>query len=125
MQKPYGITDIPLTYDPPPDLGDVPLHTQEIAATGGGKERWLIQAEPARKLVNLMDIPVVLVTAEASYHSAYEECTVKFLKQAGVDVQWLKLAEHGIKGNGHFMFMELNNLEIAKLLESRIAELVL
>ena len=27
--------------------------------------------------------------------------------------QWLKLADIGIKGNGHFMFLEKNNQDIA------------
>lgn len=122
VQKPYGITDVALTYDPPPEAGDIPLPTQVINSVG--KESWILQAEPARKLVNLLDTPVVVVTAEASYHAGYDECTVRFLKQAGVDVQWLRLVDHGIRGNGHMMFMELNNLEIAQLLESQIVNVV-
>ena len=120
--KPYGITDIALTYDPPPEAGGVPLRPQAIASPSD--EPWTLQAEPARRLVNLVDTPVVLVTGEASYHADYDECTVRFLTQAGVDVEWLRLVDHGIRGNGHMMFMELNNLEIAQLLESRIAKVV-
>ena len=120
VRKPYGITDIALTYDPPPEAGDAPLRTQAIASPS--EEPSILQAEPARRLVNLLDTPVVLVTGEASYHAAYDECTVRFLRQAGVEVEWLPLADHGIRGNGHMMFMELNNLEIAQLLESRIAK---
>ena len=127
-RKPYGITDIPITYDPSPEAGeDAPLREQRIAASPPPSDEaeavpWILQKEPARRLVNLLDTIVVVVTAEASYHAAYDGCTVKFLRQAGVkNVEWLKLVEHGIRGNGHMMFMELNNMEIAELLERRIA----
>ena len=130
-RKPYGITDIPITYDPPPEVGDdTPLREQRIAASPppsdeAGAEPWILQKEPARRLVNLRDTIIVVVTAEASYHAAYDGCTVKFLRQAGVkEVEWVKLAEHGIRGNGHMMFMELNNMEIADLLERRIARVI-
>ena len=121
LQKPYGITDIPLTYDPPPDAGDAPLPTETLTSPDG--QQWKLQAQPARRLVKVSKVPVVLVTAEASYHAAYDEFTVEFLRQAGIKVEWLRLVDHGIKGNGHMMFMELNNLEIARLIETRIAQL--
>ena len=134
-RKPYGIADIPLTYDPlppcPPLEGDVedegPLRTHTITPPPSSEadgRPWILQAEPARKLINLLHIPVIFVTAEASYHAAYDECTVRFLRQAGVEVDWVRLAEHGIKGNGHMMFLEMNNLEVAALVESRIAKVV-
>ena len=60
------------------------------------------QAEPARSLVNLRAIPVLVVQAEASYHSAYDHCTVAYLRQARVTtVRYVRLADIGIKGNGH------------------------
>ena len=121
LHKPFGITDIPLTFHPPPEAGEVPLPTETI--TPPIRPSYKLQAEPARKLVNLLDIPVLIVTAEASYHTEYDEYMVQFLKQAGVKADWLRLAEHGIKGNGHMMFLELNNLDIARLLESHIARI--
>lgn len=123
-KRPYGIADLPLTYDPPPDEGDAPLRMQTVASPSDdeGGDPWILQAEPARKLVNLLRTPAVVVTAEASYHAHYDECTVRFLRQAGVDVDWVRLVDHGIRGNGHMMFMELNNLEVAQLVESRIAK---
>jgi len=125
VQKPYGIAAIALTYDPPAAEGDTPLQIEIIDETPpGGGEPWKLQTEPARQLVNLADISVVVVTAEASYHAAYDECTVRFLKQAGVMVSWLRLADQGIRGNGHMMFMEKNNLSIAHLLEKHIAKLL-
>jgi hypothetical protein len=47
----------------------------------------------------------------------YLESTVAFLRQAGVEVKFLELESVGIRGNGHFMFMELNNLVVAERVE--------
>jgi len=61
---------------------------------------------------------VLFVTAEASYHAVYDHCTVAFLRQAGVEVEVLELGEAGIHGNGHFMFLELNNIMIAEMVSA-------
>lgn len=120
-QKPFGLTDVPLTYEPPVEEGPVPLATREIErGEGGGGPAWKLQAEPARRLVNLVGVPVVVVTAEASYHAEYDRCTVMFLEQAGVGVDWLRLEEEGLRGNGHLMFLEKNNLDIARVLGRKI-----
>jgi len=75
-----------------------------------------MQATPARQLPNLQKVPILIVTSEASYHRAYDHCTVKYLEQAGVPVQWIKLADVGIHGNGHMMMLEKNNMEIAAVM---------
>ncbi len=61
-------------------------------------------------------VPVLVLTAEASYHANYDHCTVKYLRQAGVQPTWIKLADAGIHGNGHMMMLEKNNLDIARLM---------
>lgn len=122
--KQYGITDIALSYDPPPNRvenGGRPLQCQEHIAANGVK--YLLQQEPARRLVNLLDIPVLLETGEASYHAGYDLFTVQYLRQAGVKVEHLKLADKDIHGNGHLQFLELNNLDIIRLLERWIASI--
>jgi hypothetical protein len=70
--------------------------------------------------VNLQGIPVLVVTAEASYHAPYDQCTSRFLAQAGVANTHLRLADQGIHGNGHMLMIEKNNLEIAALLQKWI-----
>ena len=52
------------------------------------------------------------MTSEASYHVAYDWGSVAFLRQAGCTVEHIRLAEHGIHGNAHFMMMEKNNREV-------------
>jgi hypothetical protein len=75
---------------------------------------WL-QAEPARQLVQLRSIPILILTSEASYRAAYDDGTSKYLTQAGVKHTFMRLSESGIRGNGHVMMLEENNLEIAAL----------
>ena len=54
--------------------------------------------------------------AEASYHAAYDHCTVNYLRQAGVKTEFARLAEAGIAGNGHMMMLEKNSDAIAGLM---------
>ena len=65
-------------------------------------------------------MPHLLVTAEASYHAPYDYCTVRYLQQAGVSVDFLDLPKVGIHGNNHFVFLEKNNLVIAAKIEEWI-----
>jgi hypothetical protein len=41
---------------------------------------------------------------------------VDYLKQAGVDVSFVKLADIGLRGNGHMMMMEKNSAAIAQVI---------
>ena len=111
--RPFGLTLLPIAYDPP--IGDDAslLSRQNVSAPGADQSSCILQAAPARRLANLSRVPVLFVTAEASYHAVYDHCTVAFLRQAGVEVEFLELGKVGIHGNGHFMFMELNNLVVA------------
>jgi hypothetical protein len=59
---------------------------------------------------------VLLVSGEASYHASYDHCTAAYLQQAGVEVDHVRLADVGIRGNGHMMMQEKNSDEIAELL---------
>ncbi len=114
--RPWGITRVPLTYDPPlTDASQLRFVKQQAPDAPGLACCWL-QAEPARKLSRLQGIPILIVTSEASYHAAYDHGTSKFLTQAGVQHSFIRLDEIGIRGNGHMMMLEENNLEIAALL---------
>jgi pimeloyl-ACP methyl ester carboxylesterase len=107
----YGVTACKMTYDPPVNDASE-LRTVKVTPTEPGVDPYFIQAEPARKLKNLANIPALIVTSEASYHRPYDPGTVAFLKQAGVKIDHIKLWEAGIRGNAHFMMMEKNNREV-------------
>ena len=115
--RPWGLSDIPLTYDPPAhDAAD--LHPErEAAADGPGLTVCWRQPTPARTLPRLRGIPILLVTAEASYHAAYDHCTSKYLTQAGVAHTFVRLETAGIRGNGHMMMLEMNNLTVSAYIQ--------
>jgi pimeloyl-ACP methyl ester carboxylesterase len=113
----YGITSVPLTYDPPlHDATDLKF-VKEQKTDGPGLATCWKQAEPARQLPNLQKMPILVLTSEASYHAPYDHCTVKFLQQAGIRPGVIRLANLGIKGNSHVMMLEKNNMEIAAVIE--------
>ena len=75
-----------------------------------------------RQLVNLKDIPVMVMTAKASYHQVYDHCTVKYLSQAGVRTEYIRLQDRGIHGNGHMVMIEKNNLDVARVVDDWVVK---
>jgi hypothetical protein len=69
-----------------------------------------------RQLINIKKVPCMVVTAHASSHAMYDWAVVAFMMQAGVETDWHRLDELGIKGNGHLMFLETNSDDIAQVL---------
>ena len=112
----FGPTDIPITYDPPVKEASELAVEREAAEDPELFACWM-QKAPARQFVNLKHIPVVVMAAEASYHQVYDHCTAKYLTQAGVKTEYIKLQDKGIRGNGHMVMIEKNNLDIARLLD--------
>ena len=116
------MTAAPLTYAPPAaKVSDLAIERQEKADAPGLSRCWM-KKSPARTLPNLRNLPILILTAEASYHTPYDHCTVKYLEQAGVHPLWIKLADVGIHGNGHMMMLEKNNIEIAGVLTRWLAQ---
>jgi pimeloyl-ACP methyl ester carboxylesterase len=112
-ERPWGITRVPLTYDPPVTDPSQIARVEQKKAEGPGLVRCWLQAEPARKLPNLSGIPIAIVTSEASFRATYDQCTSEYLTQAGVPNTHLRLADLGIHGNGHMMMLEKNSDVIA------------
>lgn len=112
----WGITRMPLTFDPPATEPKDLAMTRQDKADGADLVRCWLPEAPARQLVNLKTMPILIVVSEASYHAPYDHCTSKFLALSGVKHSFVRLPEIGIKGNGHMMMLEKNNLEIAAML---------
>ncbi len=113
----WGPTDIPITYDPPvKEPSEIAVVRDEGPDAPDLFVCWM-QKAPARQLVNLKNIPVMIMAAEASYHQVYDHCTAKYLAQAGVKTEYIPLQKAGIFGNGHMVMIEKNNLAIAKLID--------
>jgi pimeloyl-ACP methyl ester carboxylesterase len=122
LSRPYGITRIPLTFEPPvsdpAELGPVPdpEHDDDDLV------RAYLQSEPARQLPNLQTIPIMMLVTDASYHASYDHGTSRFLTQAGVAHDYVSLPEKGIEGNGHMVMCESNNHEVADLMIAWLEE---
>jgi pimeloyl-ACP methyl ester carboxylesterase len=112
----YGLSELPLAYDPPVN-DPKELATVEVAASGG-IPAYKMQKDPARKLVNFQHIPVAYVTAERSGRRG--EPVTAFLKQAGCDATDLSLKSKGILGNGHFMMLETNRKQVFDVIHTWI-----
>ena len=113
----WGLTDIPLHYDPPVKDPSELVVVRDTQAEGLEFFVCWTQQAPARQLVHLHHIPAVVIAGEASYHQLFDHCTVKYLNQAGVKTEYVRLQDKGIHGNGHMMMIEKNNLEIARLVD--------
>jgi pimeloyl-ACP methyl ester carboxylesterase len=116
ITRPWGITRGALKFAPDAVAATDLKFVRQDEPDGPGLVRCWLQAEPARQLVNLQGIPILIITAEASYHAPYDHCTSQFLRQAGVEHDFVRLADVGVRGNGHMMMLEKNNLEIAAYL---------
>jgi pimeloyl-ACP methyl ester carboxylesterase len=114
--RPWGLTYTPLTYDPPVTT-EAPLEFEEQPAEGDNLVACWLQKGTPRKLPNLAEVPILIVTGEASHHAPFDHCTSRYLEQAGVANDFVRLEEHGIRGNAHMMMLEKNNAEIAALLQ--------
>lgn len=136
--RPYGLTDIPISYDPPANLdigfgltfanSAAPLETT-LARRADDKAICILQKDfpevygrPAcvRKLFHIGKVPHAIVTAQASPHSTFDWATVEFMRQAGASVDWLNLEQMGILGNGHLMFLETNSDVVAGAVDNWI-----
>jgi hypothetical protein len=89
---------------------------REVHELGDGRPPMVLQAEPARRLPNLARMPIAVVAAEASPFIHFDDHIVRFLEQAGCDVERVRLADHGVHGNGHGMMMEKNNREALQVI---------
>jgi len=113
----WGMTDIAITYDPPVTDPKQIAVVEQAAADGPNLTKCMMQKEPARRLPTLAGIPILILAAESSYHAAYDHCTSKYLTQAGVQNTFVRLETVGLRGNGHMLMIEKNNLEIADFID--------
>ncbi|MQA09548.1 MAG: alpha/beta fold hydrolase [Pseudonocardiaceae bacterium] len=88
---PWGLTAAPMTYQPA---------VADPAELAGGRF----------ELPRLSGIPIAVLTAEASAFAEFGPQVVEFLRAAGCDATEVRLAEHGVRGNGHGLMFERNNM---------------
>lgn len=121
-ERPHGPSRGPLTYDPPVrDAGELQIE-QQARPDGPDLAACWLQAGTPRKLPRLAGIPILFLLSESSYHAPYDHCTALHLKQAGVDNDFVRLTDLGIRGNGHLMLIEDNSTELAAWVERWLAK---
>jgi pimeloyl-ACP methyl ester carboxylesterase len=120
--KRYGLSDIPMVYDPAVTPQSPVAFVRQDKAEAPDLAKCWRQKEPARKLVAVGDRPILYLATEASFYAPYNHCTVGYLKQAGVAVSFVKLADIGLRGNGHMMMMEKNSDAIAQVIIEWLAK---
>lgn len=110
----FGLTDLAIAYEPAAGTNGSNLETVVEPAIDADHNDCIMQKSPAKQVKNIAKIPHLVVSGESSFHAPYEYCTVKYLEQVGVNVEFADLGKEGIHGNGHMFFMEKNNLVIAE-----------
>lgn len=118
----WGIADIALTYTPAVAQASELQVEQQAAPDAPGLQTCWVQKAPARQLVNLKRTPIAVVGTEASYHAPFDHCAVRWLRDAGVTVDFIRLADVGVRGNGHMVMLEKNNLEVAAVIDGWIGK---
>ncbi len=116
----YGLSELPLVYDPP--VTDPSQFATVDVAAANGAPAYKMQKDPARKLKNLQGIPIAYLTAERSGRSGAP--VTAFLKQAGCDATDLQLKGKGVLGNGHFMMLETNRKQVFDVVNAWVTEKV-
>src|ERR1700722_5661594 len=110
----WGVTSLPLHYDPPVNDPAELQPVLEDKADDPDTVPCYVQKEPAHKLVNLKDIPVLDVSTQASYHRIFDSCIPKWLNQGGAKTKNVNLEDGGIPGRTHKLMLDKNSDEIAK-----------
>jgi hypothetical protein len=112
--RPFGLTVTNLNSDPL-----VSNYTDLITETVGedtSASRSCIQQSNStanytiHTLPNVVKVPYVAFTGEASPHITYAHCVINYPNQVGVKTDWIKMADVGVYGNAHFGYLELNNI---------------
>ena len=120
----WGPVNYPLTYDPVvSDPSELNTYLEEEAYRSGEVPCWL-QEEPAKQLVNFLDVPILSMSADGTYHRVFDACIPKWLNQAGAQTDFFRLEDVGISGNGHMMQLELNSDDIIEFIHEWIQEKV-
>lgn len=89
----WGLAAVPLNYVPP-------VHDPaEISLAAAGR----------LTLPALANVPILIVTGEASDFAAASPPTAELLAAAGAKPQLMALADHGVHGSGHGLIYEKNS----------------
>lgn len=108
MTLPWGLAAAPMRYEPPvADPSEFRLRIDET-----GPVPMALQEEPVRTLPGLAQVPIAIVTAQASPFRFFDGHLKAFLDQVGCTSEFVRLEDSGVNGNGHGMMVERNNADV-------------
>jgi len=116
----WGITNMPMHYDPPVNSPDDLKTYLEEKSERPDEVPCYMQKEPVHKLVSLENIRILSISAEGTYHRVFDACIPKWLNQAGVKDEFVRLEDVGIHGNMHEMFLDKNSDVVIKFIDDWI-----
>jgi pimeloyl-ACP methyl ester carboxylesterase len=116
----WGITNMPMHYDPPVNSPDDLKTYLEEKSDRPDEVPCYMQKEPVHKLVSLQNMRILSVSAEGTYHRVFDVCIPKWLNQAGVKDEFVRLEDAGIHGNMHEMFLDRNSDVVIKFIDDWI-----
>ncbi len=122
LSRRWGIAYAKLNFDPPVEQPSSLAPGLDPKTDGPDMEPCWLPGGAKRTLPALQRMPILVLSSEASYHARYDQCTVRFLRQMGVQPDFVRLPDIGIHGNGHMMMLEKNNDQVAKVLTDWLAE---
>jgi pimeloyl-ACP methyl ester carboxylesterase len=103
---PWGLTAAPPTFEPP-----VADPSELVSGT--------------HRLPGLAQVPMGVFTAEASAFDGFADDIVAFLDGAGCSADRVRLADHGVHGNGHAVMFERNSADVLAVLVNWLDEQVI
>jgi pimeloyl-ACP methyl ester carboxylesterase len=113
----WGITNMPMHYDPPVNSPDDLKTYLEEKSERPDEVPCYMQKEPVHKLVSLANLRILSISAEGTYHRVFDVCIPKWLNQAGVKDDFVRLEDVGIHGNMHEMFLDKNSDVVIKYID--------
>ncbi|MGE3843980.1 MAG: alpha/beta fold hydrolase, partial [Vicinamibacterales bacterium] len=113
-----GVERLNLKYEPAiKDIKELVTYT-EAQADRPGERPCVLQKDPVRKLVNFQNIPVLNISGNGGYHRVGDACPPKWMNQAGGKVEFVRLEDVGMNGNGHQMMFERNSDQIIAFVDN-------
>lgn len=113
----WGITNMPMHYDPPVKSPDDLKTYLEEKSDRPDEVPCYMQKEPVHKLVTFEKFRILSISAEGTYHRVFDSCIPKWLNQAGARDEFVRLEDAGIHGNMHEMFLDRNSDQVIKFID--------
>jgi pimeloyl-ACP methyl ester carboxylesterase len=113
----WGVTNMPMHYDPPVNSPEDLKTFLEEKSERPDEVPCYMQKEPVHKLVGMQNIRILSISAEGTYHRVFDACIPRWFNQAGVKDEFVRLEDVGIHGNMHEMFLDRNSDEVIKFID--------